>query len=265
MPCAFHISSVCKFAQLFYTEDLKMSQHLITVIPELDNASIRRTPDSRCSVFDLIAIVGQQSNPRQVWKRLKEQYPEVVTLCDNFQFPGRGQRGTPVTNREGWAYILGLLPGVMGRKYREAAASLVIRYLEADITLAADVVDRNDNQQDLEWLETRVRGKLTRRRLTGVLKHHGVHGNGYAICTNQTYIGLFGTTAKGIRKRKGLPEKANWRDHADVSELNQIAFTEDLSGKRVNRKKAQGNNECASVCYDVAKKVADFERDILSA
>ena len=242
-----------------------MKNCLITVIPELDNASIRRTPDGRVSVYDLITVVGQQKDPYNVWKRLCSQYPEVLTLCQDFKFPGRGQKETPITDHEGWAYILGLLPGVMGRKYREAAAGLIIRYLEADITLAADVVDRNDNQQDLEWLEARVRGKLTRRRLTGVLKHHGVYGNGYAICTNQTYIGLFGTTAKGIRKRKGLPEKANWRDHADVSELNQIAFTEDLSGKRVNRKNAQGNNECANVCCDVAKKVADFEKDILSA
>lgn len=180
-------------------EGILMTKKLLTVIPELDNAAIRRTPDSRCSVYDLIAVTGGQANPRDTWKTLVERHPEVVGKTDNFKFPGRGQRETPVTDREGWAYILGLLPGVMGRKYREPAANLVVRYLDGDIKLAAEVVDRNENQQDLEWLETRVRGKITRKRLTGIYKNRGVAGQGYGTCTNKLYIGLYGTTAKGLR------------------------------------------------------------------
>lgn len=79
-----------------------MSKKLLTVIPELDNAAIRRTPDGRCSVYDLISVAGGQKNPRQAWERLIERYPEVVPKCDNFKFPGRGQRQTPVTDREGF-------------------------------------------------------------------------------------------------------------------------------------------------------------------
>lgn len=242
-----------------------MSRKLETVIPELDNAAIRRTSDGKASIYDLIEVVGGNKNPRQVWNNLKKRFPEVVQKTDNFKFLGRGQRETPVTDREGWAYIIGLLPGVIGKNYREAAANLVLRYLDADITLAAEVVDKNNNQQELQWLEARVRGKITRKRFTGILKSHGVFGKGYAICTNKTYIGLFGTTAKGLLKQKGLPQGANWRDQADASELNQVAFTEDLSGKSIDRKNAQGNDECASVCQKVAQRVADLRREILSA
>jgi hypothetical protein len=242
-----------------------MTKKLLTIIPELDNAAIRRTPDSRCSVYDLISATGGQTNPRDTWKTLVERHPEVVGKTDNFKFPGRGQRETPVTDREGWAYILGLLPGVMGRKYREEAANLVVRYLDGDIKLAAEVVDRNENHQDLEWLETRLRGKINRKRLTGIYKSRGVTGKGYGTCTNQLYSGLYGTTAKGLRKRKGLPDKANLRDHVSISELNEISFSEDLSGKRIVKVEAHGNNQCASVTYEVAKKVADFQRDVLSA
>ena len=35
-----------------------------TIIPELDNAEIRRTPDGRASVYDLISVIRQRSNPR---------------------------------------------------------------------------------------------------------------------------------------------------------------------------------------------------------
>lgn len=241
-----------------------MSQKLTTVIPELNNAAIRRTPDGRCGVYDLISVIGQQKDPYNAWKRLSDEHTEVLTFCQNFKFSGRGQRETPVTDREGWAYIIGLLPGVMGQKYREAAANLVVRYLDADINLAAEVVDRNENQQELEWLEARLRGKITRRRFAGVLKAHSVRGRGYDICTNKTYIGGFGTTAKGLRKKKGLSEKASLRDHFTMSDLNKVAFTEDLTGKRINRVNAQGNDECADECYTVAKKVADFTEGILA-
>ena len=243
-----------------------MSKKLMKiVISELDNASIRHNLDGWYSVFDLIRIVGGQKNPHETWKRLRKEYPEVLTKCENFKFPGRGQRKTPVTDREGWAYIIGLLPGVMGRRYRESAAKLVTRYLDGDIKLADEIADRNDNQADLEWLEARVRGKVNRKRLTGIYRSHGVVRRGYGVCTNKLYIGLYGTTAQGMRKRKGLPDKANWRDHASISELNEISFSEDLSGQRIVKVNAKGNNQCADVTHDVAKKVAEFTKEILSA
>jgi hypothetical protein len=242
-----------------------MSKDLKTIIPELGNASIRRTPDGMCSVFDLISVVGGQKNPRDTWKSLAEQYPEVVGFSDNFQFPGQGQRKTPVTDREGWAYILGLLPGVMGRKYRESAAELVLRYLDADIGLAAEVVDRNEDQEDLEWLEARIRSKVNRKRFTGVLKSHGVKGPGYAICTNKVYQRLFGGTAKQLKKQRGLKNSASLRNDFSVTELNTTSFTEDLSGKKVDKDNARGNKECAKTCDYVARRVASFTEDVLGA
>lgn len=247
-----------------------MSHKFEVMIPELNNARIRRTPDGKCSVYDLIEVVGGQKNPKQVWKRISEKYSEVVTECDYFKFPGRGQRETPVVDAKGWAYVLGLLPGVMGKQYREKAADIVTRYVQGDVKLAAEIVERNDNEADLEWLESRVRSKINRKRLVGIYKAHGVRnlgrgGNGYAICTNMLYSGLYGTNAKGLRRRKGLSSKANLRDSFTVSELNTVAFSEDLSGKKVKVVNAKGNDECAAVTYDVAKRVANFARDVLSA
>ena len=69
--------------------------------------SIRRTEDGKISVYDLISVVSGQKSPREVWRRLTEQYPEVVTKCDNLKFKGAGQRNTPVTDKEGALYILG--------------------------------------------------------------------------------------------------------------------------------------------------------------
>lgn len=76
-----------------------------------------------------------------VWQRLTAQYPEVVTKCYYFKFPGPGQNSecvgktdtykfpgkgwagqpTPITDREGILYIIGLTDDVVGRSYRESA------------------------------------------------------------------------------------------------------------------------------------------------
>ncbi|MEA5464621.1 hypothetical protein [Leptothoe sp. PORK10 BA2] len=235
------------------------------IIPELGNFEIRKNAHGECSVYDLIAVVGGQKDPCNVWKHLCKEYSEVLTFCQNFKFPGRGQRATPVTNKEGWAYILGLLPGVMGKKYRESVAKLVLQYLDGDVKLAAEIADRNDNQEHLEWLEARIRSKLTRKNFTGVLKARKVRGRGYSICTNKIYLGLFCGTAKQLKASKGLREKDSLRDNLSIAELNQTAFTEDLSGKRINKVDAYGNDKCASECLFVAQKVADFSKNILSA
>jgi hypothetical protein len=96
----------------------------------LNYGEIRVTPDARYSVFDVVEVIGGKKNPRQAWKLVCESFPEVVQKVDNFQFSGAGQRLTPVTNKEGLLYIIGLLPGAVGQTYREDAAKLMLSKVE---------------------------------------------------------------------------------------------------------------------------------------
>jgi very-short-patch-repair endonuclease len=70
-----------------------------------DSTEIRTTEDGRFSVFDVIKFCGQK-NPWEVWKRLVERYPELLDKCDKFKFPGKGQRQTPVADRQTIELIL---------------------------------------------------------------------------------------------------------------------------------------------------------------
>lgn len=99
----------------------------MTSLSLLQYGEIRVTSDSRFSVFDTIEVVGGKKNPRDAWDDLQLIHPEVVGKTDNFQFPGRGQRNTPVANTENIFYIIGLLPGAVGRAYREDAAREMCR------------------------------------------------------------------------------------------------------------------------------------------
>lgn len=126
-----------------------MSNSLSFAIPELAT-DIRCTEDGRASVYDMIGAIGQQKNPYEFWKRLIATHPEVLTKCENFKFPGRGQRETPVTDFRGWLYILALLPGAMGKQYREDAAQLVTRYMKGDQELINEIKDRQPFDLELD-------------------------------------------------------------------------------------------------------------------
>jgi hypothetical protein len=110
-----------------------MSQNLAL----LNYGEIRVTPDERYSVFDVVEVIGGKKNPRDAWKSLVEDFPEVVARTDSFKFPGRGQQLTPVTNKEGLLHIIGLLPGAVGRTYREDAAKLMLSKIEGRSTEVA--------------------------------------------------------------------------------------------------------------------------------
>ena len=74
-----------------------------------DHGDIRVSSAGQPSVFDMIRVLGGQKNPHQPWERLCAAHPEVLTKCENLQFPGAGQRETPVaTTKEDAYYILGL-------------------------------------------------------------------------------------------------------------------------------------------------------------
>ena len=89
-----------------------------------DDGSIRITSKGQPSIFDMIQVLGGRKNPHQLWARIVETHPEVLPKCENLQFPGAGQRETPVARtKEDAYYILGLLPGAVGNKYRKQAAN----------------------------------------------------------------------------------------------------------------------------------------------
>lgn len=109
---------------------------------QYDGCNVRITPDGKVSVFDAIAATLKKKNPRSDWDRLTQANPEVVAICDSFQFPGRGQQPTPVANEEGLYQILMLLPGSNAASFRKWAASILARYRQGDTTLADEIIER---------------------------------------------------------------------------------------------------------------------------
>ena len=229
-----------------------------------DDGSIRVTPDGKPSVFDMIRVLGGLKAPHKAWERLCEAHSEVLSGCQNFKFPGRGQRLTPVARDKEAAYqILGLLPGAAGAAYRKQAAELFVKFLDDPAALAAETVERLD-KAELEWLEARIAGKLARDCITGVLQEHGVQGHGYAMCTNAVYIPILGSTAKqlktAIAEKTGIPAKnIKTRDHLAIKQLREVETAERIAAGQVKLTNVQGNEKVAKV----VRASAEYTRALL--
>lgn len=230
-----------------------------------DDGTIRVNEAGQPSVFDMIRILGGQKNPHQVWERLSETHPEVLTKCEDFRFTGRGQRDTPVAkDKEATFYILGLLPGEVGRKYREQSAKLFTKWLEDPAALVGDLAGQL-NEDEKKRLEARLAGKRTRHMFTDVLKERGVQQHGYAHCTNAIYEPVLGASARGLKgriaEREGvaIAKVKNPRDHMTISELGDVETAERVAEGQLRRHDVHGNYGCEHV----SRRAAEYTRKLL--
>lgn len=226
-----------------------------------DAPAIRRTDDGRISVFDALSVVGATS-PRSMWQRLVEAYPEVVSFCDNLKFPGAGQRLTPVTDEAGWRRIVGLLPGMMGRRYRAAANALVDRYLAGDETLAAELIDRQTDPDKARWLARRAQHKHSSILLNGCLARHGASQRGYRYVHNRLNVSVTGMVAQEIQLKRGNPTtKENFTEQElAVHAAMQFALTNELDATH-----ALGDADCVRAVDGVASDFSPILRRYFGA
>jgi hypothetical protein len=81
------------------------------VIVDLDDISIRFTPDGRVSVVDAIRAVGEVPCPAGIWKHLKEAHPEILAYCEDYTF--EEEDPVAVINSKGWEKVWMLLTGYL--------------------------------------------------------------------------------------------------------------------------------------------------------
>ena len=132
-----------------------VSTETIDVLAQLtdaDTAQIRKTSESppRVSVFDVITSFLRAGNPWQMWGDFSRQFPEVLQLVEDFKFPGRGQRNTPVTDARGIVRIIMMLPCRAAAPLRAKAADVLVRYLGGDPSLVPEIAQNRIVQESIE-------------------------------------------------------------------------------------------------------------------
>lgn len=137
------------------------------------------------------------------------------------------------------------------------------RYLDGDITLADDIIQRSKSEKELEWLQQRLKGKITRKAFTNKLKNHGVTGIGYAMNTNAIYEPLFGKTAKEIKEEKGISQKETARDEMTDLELSALDLAEKVAMARIKKQNVTGNKGTAYQSRIASSNIKEAIKDVI--
>jgi hypothetical protein len=229
----------------------------------LPESEVRTTPDKRVAVYDTVKAVTGAKNPHQVWNDMKKQYPEVLQKTENFKFPGRGQRSTPVTNKEGLVYVLSLLPGTVGHEIREDAAALIVRYIEGDATLAEEIIDRQDDPEQLQRIALRAKGKQARSLLTRTIQAHGGEGGTQGPNTYRTASSMFNRaiTQHSSKEIQTYTGEAATRDGLPSIHLTMFMMGEELLAHTVKREHIYGHAALVETSGKIAKTMEALCRE----
>lgn len=153
----------------------------------------------------------------------------------------------------------------LSHELHERILETYARVESGDVTLAAEIAEKQQDPKKTAWLAQRVKSIHARNVLTDVLSRHGVKtGVEIAQCTNTVYRHLFHKTAKEMRIARKLPEKANVRESMSRLELAATEFAELLASERIEREQANGLKQCDSHCGHAARIVANAVRDNFS-
>lgn len=74
---------------------------------ELEDDTVRFTPDGRIAVIDAIGALSETDCPVCLWEDLKRSHPRVAELCGNYAFPE--DEDIPVADGRSWMIIQSLL------------------------------------------------------------------------------------------------------------------------------------------------------------
>lgn len=212
-----------------------------------EDSEIRLTPDKRVSVLDVLQAMGLK-DPKGSWRAIKANYPEYVEAASTYSFGGRG-KPTPVIGKDGLLRLLMVLQGPKAAEFRKWAASILLRYLDNDITLAAEVADRA-SEHDQRWLEHRLRAKRTNKELNATIcRHLGVEPI-YREVADRNNITVTGMRARQLQQ---LRKVRKTRDGMSDRELVRIAYLETLESESIEARKAFGNQKIMATVNSVTR------------
>lgn len=126
-----------------------------------------------------------------------------------------------------------------------------------DLTVDRAIRSYKKKGKSDEWINARLKSKLTRNTFTSALKAHGVQNEGFKHCTNAIYEPLFGGTTAVVRMKKGLDKSDSIRDNLTGLELSAVEFSEALARDKIQRNEYFGNAECEMASRNSSRIVAD--------
>ncbi len=203
------------------------------------------------SIIDVISILTDSKDPRGYWKVLKGREPQLVTNCYQLKMKATDGRLrlTDCANTEGVLRIVMSVPSPKAEPLKQWLAKA-----------GKQILDETENPEvgfnrlretyktkgyDDKWIEGRLEGIATRKKLTDEWKQRGVkEGQEYSILTAKIAKGTFGMNPSEHANLKGLKKASgNLRDHMTPLELVFSTLSEEATIAFAQEADSQGFDE----------------------
>jgi len=220
-------------------------------LPLPNGVKIRKTPTGEISVIDYIRESTGARFPQATWTSISITYPEVSKLVRYFQFPGQGQRPTPVMGMDGYLRINHFLGGKVGEAFRIGSDTIVKAYLNGEL-------ERTDVNEDAAAAlafkkERRAEAKKSNIAVNATILKHG--GGCFSKVAISTCIGATGKTPLQIRQTRGCKFA---REGMSTNELTAIAMMEATVAGAIRNHNLQGDYAIVDKAAEIANGMQRF-------
>ena len=253
-----------------------MNNKLSTITNLFEGKEIRSIWDSEkedyyFSVVDVIETLTDSNIPKRYWTDLKrklidegsELYEKIVRLKMKAQ-DGK-MRETDTLDTKGILRLIESIPSPKAEPFKMWLAKLGSDKIDEAFDPSKGIDQMIDfylkKGYTLEWIESRIKAIIDRKKLTNTWKENGVReGVEYAILTNDIYKEWSGMTAGEYKSYKGI-RKENLRDNMTDLEVAITNIGELATREIARNEKPQGLNQNRKVAKrggGVAKRTKDF-------
>lgn len=235
---------------------------LDTITNLFEESEIRSVWDSEkgdyyFSVVDVIAALTESKEPRKYWSvlklRLKKEGSEVTTNCSQLKMmaPDGKIRLRDALDTKGIFRLIESVPSPKAEPFKMWLASLgserIDEVFDPEIAINRAIDYYRKKGYDDDWIEVRLKGILSRKKLTDVWKKNGITKNyEYAMLTNEIYKTWSGMEAKEYKEFKGI-RKESLRDNMSDIEVILTDLGEITARDIAKKEKPQGLTENLNV------------------
>ena len=227
------------------------------------------------SVVDVIKVLTESKNPRHYWvvlkSRLKQEGSQVVTNCDQLKMmaPDGKLRMRDVLDTKGILRLIESVPSPKAEPFKmwlaQVGSDRIDEVFDPEIAINRAINYYLKKGYDEVWIEKRIKGILSRKKLTDVWKSGGINEEyEYALLTNEIYKTWSGMKASEYKEFKGL-RKESLRDNMSDIEIALADFGELTTRDIAKNRKPQGldeNIKVAKLGGEVAKKTREIYEEV---
>lgn len=227
--------------------DRGSSLHAVS-FTKLGKHTVRMTPDGRLHALDTLAALGV----RHV-ENAQTYLADHGVTCGFFDF-GDEHGGETVA----WPDVTVLafsLKTTEAKRWRERAQGLLTGYLTGDVTLAAEIAERNPDSERRRWLSARLESAEARKRFMSTVAKHGGEGDVFRLVSSLSNRSVLNMNSAAFRRERGVRDT---RDGMTAAELMRLTYLETASAQAIEAHGARGNDEILAL----HRKNVDNERKV---